>query len=144
MRTNVVYIDQTKDVYYEEKKVVVTVKFRVKIKDNVLGVIDKKKFKKLGYDIFEENGVSYIEHTTDGYAKCSDADEFDENIGFHLAMTRAQTKAFSYAKNFYNAILNHLYVSVARDLCDIRDSTEDVQHSCYMHVDKIIKSTYKD
>lgn len=53
-------------------------------------------------DIFNE----YVYWTVRGKSICSENDTFDEELGKHIALTRAQEKAFKTAGNFFVNIYN--------------------------------------
>ena len=56
-------------------------------------------------DIFNE----YVYYTVRGKSICSRNDTFDEELGKHIALTRAQEKAFKTAANFYLNIFNIMH-----------------------------------
>lgn len=59
----------------------------------------------------DENGnaAPYIVFEVNAFAYCSPEDEFNEEIGKKLALTRAQAHAFSIGTDFYEYIFRKIY-----------------------------------
>ena len=58
-----------------------------------------------GYVVdFSDNSKEYVYWTVRGKATCNNRDKFDEELGKHIALTRAQKKAFEKAELFYRQI----------------------------------------
>lgn len=61
----------------------------------------------------DENRLVFTER---GFSKCAPTDEFNEQVGRNLALTRAQKLAFQNAYMLYNTIYELVYKSFAYDL----------------------------
>ena len=66
------------------------------------------------HDPVQYGSKSYVNFTTRGIAKCNDKDEFNEEKGKHIALTRAQTKAFATAERFYAGLFKVVYDTICK------------------------------
>lgn len=77
------------------------------------------------------------------FAYCDPNDEFDENLGKKIALTRAQQGAFDTAAYIYEKAQDCL-IKAANDI-DIRyeNCVESIE-KCNNHVDELIENAYKN
>jgi hypothetical protein len=68
----------------------------------------------LEHDPVQYGSKSYVNFTVRGIAKCNDNDEFNEETGKHIALTRAQAKAFATAERFYTGFFKVVYDNICR------------------------------
>lgn len=110
-KTHLEYVEHKEYVNAKQGICVSVLTFRIKL--NKLPEYDmlydfeplKKYINTLDYridDIFNE----YVYWTVRGKSICSENDTFDEELGKHIALTRAQEKAFKTAANFYVNVFN--------------------------------------
>lgn len=65
----------------------------------------RKYVRSLDYVVdFENDSKEYVYWTVRGKATCNSRDTFDEELGKHIALTRAQEKAFEKAEVFYTEV----------------------------------------
>lgn len=124
-KTLVEYVKHTEYVNAQKKICVSVLKFRICLNKlpNWSGMLDY--FESLNiylgnfdvtleHDPVQYGSKSYVNFTVRGIAKCNDNDKFDENIGKHIALSRAQAKAFATAERFYTGFSKVVYDNICR------------------------------
>ena len=122
-KTLVEYVTHTDYVNVEKKICVSVLKFRICLNKlpNWSGMLDY--FEPLNiylnnfditleHDPVQYGSKSYVNFTVRGFAKCNDNDEFNEETGKYIALTRAQAKAFATAERFYTGFFRVLYENI--------------------------------
>ena len=115
-KTNVNYLKKSFGVNPNEKTVTCTLDFTINL-DNIPGIdvlCHMDEFNDFINSLVYCNGVKLNDWSNYGVlqfrvkdiAFCSTEDVFDELLGKHLSLTRAQKLAFRTAKYFYNEISN--------------------------------------
>lgn len=74
----------------------------------------------------------YVVHTR-GKAKCLETDEFNYETGRRIALTKAQSKVFKIANEFFEIITN----KVTQDILRCKYNCKTSEWQCYDHVDKL-------
>lgn len=77
-----------------------------------------------------EYGV--LSFTTEGVANCADSDDFDEDLGKKLALTRAQKQAFQSAERFYWT-LTDMFANVIDESYNLCNGCRHSAVNCKMH-----------
>ena len=138
-KTLVEYVNHTEHINVQKKICVSVLTFRICLNKlpNWTGLLEfyeplEKYLSK--FDIEIENSPefltkTYVVFTTRGIAKCNDKDEFNEETGKHIALTRAQSKAFAKAEGFYKGLCNILYKNICIPLEML--SVNSFQAKCY-------------
>ena len=141
-KTHLEYVEHKEYVNTKQGICVSVLTFRIKLSNlpeyDMLWDFDplKKYINTLDHridDIFNE----YVYWTVKGKSICSENDTFDEELGKHIALTRAQEKAFKTAGNFfaniYNIIRhNLLYKYETLGLNCFRSALKESEHVCQL------------
>lgn len=112
----------------------------------------KVKYGHYVYDVDKENGTvtctleSELElikgtvfsdfFTTVGVARCHEVDKFDETIGKHIALTKAQANAFKKAARLYQEEINDMYECI-KDFKRLKQNCINVSRKCNKHIREI-------
>ena len=85
---------------------------------------------------YNDDGRPYLEMTSMGSAKCHVHDEYNEEIGKRIALTRSQAKAFETTCKIYDAICERMDKIVNETIRYI-DNNYKSATKCWNHVLKI-------
>lgn len=122
MKTNLTYVKKRFGVNPNKKFVKCVLDFEINL-DKVPGIellAEMPEFTNLINTLVYCKGVNLVDidsmcneseygtlvFTTEALAKCAPNDEFDQDLGEKLAMTRAQKQAFRVAESFYSDVQN--------------------------------------
>lgn len=147
-KTLVEYVKHTEYVNVEKKTCVSVLKFRICLNKlpNWAGMLDY--FEPLNiylnnFDITLEHDPvqyglkSYVNFTVRGIAKCNDNDEFNEETGKYIALTRAQAKAFAKAETFYSGMWRVLYENICSPIMRLTANSFWVCDGELAHADEL-------
>lgn len=152
-KTNVQYVDVK---YYSGKSTVVCkLEFEIDL-NKIPGVwnwIDNPNIQNFLIDSCtwegaRFNGSSYDDcgkvcFIVEGKSKASGGDVFDENVGKRVALTRAQTMAFTVAETFYDGLLTIIYRNMMQGLEDLAEGAYISKEKCKHHVYELLKPYYE-
>ncbi len=143
-KTHLEYVEHKEYVNTKQGICISVLTFRIKLNnlpeyDDMLWDFEpfKKYIDTLDHRIDDNNYCEeYIYWTVRGKSICSENDKFDEELGKHIALTRAQEKAFITASKFYRKIF-HIITDNLLSKYDI------LQSNCFCSSKKEAKHVHK-
>lgn len=159
MKTNVVYTSKVFGVSEKNKTVKCVLTYEVNLDkipgmsimmelDDVRDYLDTLLCEKSAYiSDFDsclrvsENGV--LSFKTEGFAACSPSDEFDEELGKKIALTRAQRKAFDKMASMYSNLFDIVYSSLCERLGGLEIGCAEAFAKCGEHIEELCNSVNK-
>lgn len=88
-----------------------------------------------------ENGV--LSFKTEGFATCSPSDEFDEELGKKIALTRAQRNAFNRMAIMYSNLYDIVYNALCERLGGLEFGCAEAFAKCSEHIEELCNSVNK-
>ncbi len=88
-----------------------------------------------------ENGV--LSFKAEGFAACSPSDEFDEELGKKIALTRAQRKAFDKMAVMYSTLYDIVYNALCERLDGLEFGCTEAFAKCSEHIEELCNSVNK-
>lgn len=156
MKTNVTYLNQKFNVNPKKNTVHCLLTWYINL-NNIPGIeyltngMDEfnkyiKKYIDSGVEWYEDSktkGVGGLKFVTKGIAKCAPGDNFDEKLGRHLALTRAQREAFNISCQFYTGIYG-IINSIFKGIGNLAINSFWSRENCHKHECDLTGHDYAD